>query len=137
MHTPWKNQQMIAEGDSSLLEPEAKLHKYLDRMYDIVQCRHNKYKALSEEDIFKELNKVVQCQVGMKENVETIELEKAIANAKGPFLHDDMHVLTGIPIVDIILNVDWFTAHFDDRKKVLRILKDLFNHCNSFKKLLL
>ena len=137
MHTPWKNQQMNAEGDSSMLQPEERLHKYLDRMYFIVQCRSNKYKTLSEDDIFKELNKVVQCQCGMKENDNTIELEKAINNTKGPFLHDDMHVLTGIPLVDIILNIDWFTAHFDDRKKVLRILKDLFNHCNSFKKLLL
>ena len=48
-----------------------------------------------------------------------------------------MHQLTGIPIVDIMINIDWFTAHFDDRRKVLRILKDLFNNCNSFKKLLL
>ena len=42
-----------------------------------------------------------------------------------------------IPIVDITLNIDWFTADFDDRKKVLTILKSLFNHCNSYKKLLL
>lgn len=48
-----------------------------------------------------------------------------------------MHVLTGIPIVDITLNIDWFTADFDDRKKVLQILKSMFNHCNSYKKLLL
>ena len=48
-----------------------------------------------------------------------------------------MHVLTGIPIVDITLNIDWFTADFDDRKKILQILKAMFNHCNSYKKLLL
>lgn len=48
-----------------------------------------------------------------------------------------MHVLTGVPLVDIIINIDWFTARFDDKKKVLRILKNLFNNCTSFKKLLL
>ena len=45
--------------------------------------------------------------------------------------------MTGIPIVDIMINIDWFTAHFDDRKKVLRILKEIFNHCKDFKRLLL
>jgi len=49
----------------------------------------------------------------------------------------NLHVMTGIPIIDILINIDWFTAHFDDKKKVLRILKELFNHCPSFKRLLL
>ena len=120
-----------------MVEYEKRLLKYLDRMYDIVQCRHPKYKNLSNEEVFKELNKVLQCQVDMQENYEAMEIEKAIHMCKGPFLCDDMHLLTGIPIIDIILNIDWFTAHFDDRKKVLTILKDLFNHCTCFKKLLL
>lgn len=48
-----------------------------------------------------------------------------------------MHILTNIPIVDILINIDWFTAHFEDRNKILRILKELFNHCTTMKKLLL
>lgn len=128
---------MMEEGDSSMVEHEKRLHKYLDRMYEIVEGRQIKFKAMSTEDIFREINKVVQCQLNVKENYETVQLEKSIQNSAGPFLQEDMHVLTGIPIVDITLNIDWFTADFDDRKKVLRILKSMFNHCNSYKKLLL
>ena len=39
-------------------------------------------------------------------------------------------------MVDCILNIDLFTAHFEDRNKVLRIVKELFNHCTTMKKLL-
>ena len=45
--------------------------------------------------------------------------------------------MTGIPLLDIILNIDLFTSRLDDKKKVLRILKTLFNNCTPFKKLLL
>jgi hypothetical protein len=43
---------------------------------------------------------------------------------------------TRIPIVDIIINIDLFTSHFEDRNKVLRIIKELYNHCTSMKKLM-
>jgi hypothetical protein len=43
---------------------------------------------------------------------------------------------TGIPMVDIIINIDLFTSHFEDRNKVLRIIKELYNHCTSMKKLM-
>ena len=46
-------------------------------------------------------------------------------------------IQTNIPLVDIVINIDMFTAHFEDRRKVLRIIKELFNHCTSMKKLLL
>ena len=39
-------------------------------------------------------------------------------------------------MVDIILNIDLFTAHFEDRNKVLTIIKELFNHCTTMKRLL-
>jgi len=45
--------------------------------------------------------------------------------------------MTDIPLVDMILNIDFFTAHFEDRNKILRIVKELFNHCTTMKKLLL
>ena len=48
-----------------------------------------------------------------------------------------LHILTNIPLVDILINIDWFTAHFEDRNKILRIIKELFNHCTTMKKLLL
>lgn len=44
--------------------------------------------------------------------------------------------MTGMPLLDIILNIHCFTAHFDDRLKLIMIIKDLFKNCNSFKKLL-
>ena len=47
-----------------------------------------------------------------------------------------MTILTGVPLVDMIINIDWFTAHFEDRNKVLRIIKDLFNNCAPMKQLL-
>ena len=40
-------------------------------------------------------------------------------------------------MVDIIINIDIFTSNFEHRNKVLRIIKELFDHCNSMKKLLL
>jgi len=46
-------------------------------------------------------------------------------------------IFTNIPLVDIVINIDLFTAHFEDRNKVLRIVKELFNHCTTMKKLLL
>ena len=59
MHMPWKHEQLMVEGDRSMLQHEARLLKYLDRMYDIVQCKSKKYKTITEEITFKELNKVV------------------------------------------------------------------------------
>lgn len=45
-------------------------------------------------------------------------------------------MITGVPLLDIIINIDWFTAHFEDRNKMMRIVKDLFNNCSSMKQLL-
>lgn len=39
-------------------------------------------------------------------------------------------------MVDIIINIDLFTFQFEDRNKILTIVKDLFNHCNNMKRLL-
>jgi hypothetical protein len=44
---------------------------------------------------------------------------------------------TGIPLIDILINIDMFTATFEDRNMVLRIIKELYNHCTTMKKLLL
>jgi hypothetical protein len=43
---------------------------------------------------------------------------------------------TEIPLIDIMVNIDLFTAHFEDRNKVLCIIKELFNHCTTMKRLL-
>jgi hypothetical protein len=45
--------------------------------------------------------------------------------------------MTGIPLIDMLVNIDCFTTTHEDREKVLRILKELFNHCTTMKKLLL
>lgn len=73
----------------------------------------------------------------MKENDETKKFVNEVQKSTGPFAYDDLHLLSDVPLVDIIINIDWFTVRFDDKKKVLRILKNLFNNCTSFKKLLL
>lgn len=39
-------------------------------------------------------------------------------------------------MIDIVINIDWFTAHFEDRNKVVRIVKELFAHSTSMKTLL-
>ena len=44
---------------------------------------------------------------------------------------------TNIPMVDIIVNIDLFTASYEYRNMVLRIIKELYNHCTTMKKLLL
>jgi len=129
---------MREQGDVEMIGPEVQFLKYLDRMFDITQCtNHQKLTNLSDDAIFKELNKVIDVQIEMRENQETMDLIDDLKKLDAPFKDSDLHVMTGIPIIDIIINIDWFTAHFDDRKKVLRILKELFNQCSSFKKLLL
>lgn len=39
-------------------------------------------------------------------------------------------------MIDIVINIDWFTAHFEDRNKVVRIVKELFSHSTTMKSLL-
>jgi hypothetical protein len=120
MHMPWKNEQLEKKGDPELVKVELKLSKYLDRMFEVVQCKSKKYGGQAEDAIFKELDKVIACQL----------------NLEAPEISSGEHVSTGIPLVDCILNIDLFTAHFEDRNKVLRIVKELFNHCTTMKKLL-
>ena len=44
---------------------ELRLAKYLDRMFEIVQCKHKKCVDLQESAIFQELEKVVHCQLAL------------------------------------------------------------------------
>lgn len=59
MHMPWKNKQLNQEGDPDLIVHEVRLQKYLDRMYEIVQAKHKKYAGVTEDGIFKELDKII------------------------------------------------------------------------------
>ena len=52
MEMPWKKKQLEEAGDDDLLKLEVKLQKYLDRMYQIAQIKHDKYKTLTEDAIF-------------------------------------------------------------------------------------
>ena len=52
MHMPSKNRQLNRDGDPNLIQYEVRLAKYLDRMYDIVQCKLKKYESMSEDGIF-------------------------------------------------------------------------------------
>lgn len=42
---------------------ENRLEKYLVRMFEVVQLKQKKYAAMSEDAIFKELDKVIACQL--------------------------------------------------------------------------
>lgn len=93
-------------------------------MYDAVQCKLPKYSALTEDGIFKELDKVIACQLA---------LDASTATDPGP--QEVVALASNVPLVDIIINIDLFTSHFEDRNKVLRIIKELFNHCTTMKRL--
>ena len=92
---------------------------------------------MNEDAIFKELDKVIVCQLDIEINEDTKILKSKIKDMDEALALGQVHILTNIPLVDILINIDWFTAHFEDRNKVLRIIKELFNHCTSMKKLLL
>ena len=47
---------------------EARLNKYIDRMYNIVQSQFKRYQKINENAVFQELDKVVQCQNKMEAN---------------------------------------------------------------------
>jgi len=84
---------------------------------------------MSEDGIFKELDKVIACQLKCDPSPESMQMENNLTMTTTIF--------TNIPLVDIVINIDLFTAQFEDRNKVLRIVKELFNHCTTMKKLLL
>ena len=134
MHQPWKSKQIQVNGDELLLQHELRLQKYLDRMYEVVQCRSKKYQAAAEDAIFGELDQVIAAQLHMESRISPQEANEIYEDLSKDF--PDSKANTGIPLVDIILNISLFTAHFEDRNKVLRIIKELFNHCTTMKRLL-
>ena len=52
MHLPEKNKVITEQGDNDLKTYEMRLVKYMDRMYDMVQCRLKKYGQMTEKAIF-------------------------------------------------------------------------------------
>ena len=79
---------------------------------------------MSEDGIFKEIDKVINCQLSLESNGDGNSATDEVVNLS-----------SHVPLVDIIINIDLFTSHFEDRNKVLRIIKELFNHCTTMKKL--
>lgn len=59
-----------------MVKEETRLHKYLDRMYEIVHCRSKKYEIMTKYGIFEELNKVIQCQMNIELNEKALRIEK-------------------------------------------------------------
>ena len=49
-------------------------------MYEIIQCKHKKYQNLSEESIFKELDKVIACQMHVDVETDAVDTIKAFEN---------------------------------------------------------
>lgn len=80
---------------------------------------------------------MILCQLNLDVNEETHLLLSRVPDLDAALQQGNLHILTNIPIVDILINIDWFTAHFEDRNKILRIFKELFNHCTTMKRLLL
>ena len=118
MNQNWKSIELNKEGDLELSKYETRLKKYLDRMYEIVQCKSKLFPGINEDGIFKELDKVIACQLNI--DIGNTNADK----------------FTQVPLVDIILNIDLFCTHFEDKTKVLTIIKELFNHCTDMKRLL-
>ena len=58
---PRVNQELNIKGDPELSKIEAKLLKYLDRAYEIVNCKEKEHINMGEEAIFKEIDKVIIC----------------------------------------------------------------------------
>lgn len=131
MHMAYKNRELNQQGDEKLTQYENRLEKYLVRMFEVVQLKQKKYAAMSEDAIFKELDKVISCQLSMEISPD-VDLD-AYVSSSGV----SSGLTTKIPIVDIVVNIDLFTATFEDRNMVLRIIKELYNHCTTMKKLLL
>ena len=90
---------------------------------------------MTEESIFQELDQVIACQNQLEVPASVVPMEtgpgRAASGAGTQF------IITNIPLVDIIINIDIFNGHFEDRQKILRIVKEIYNHCTSMKKLLL
>lgn len=64
------SQITMVEGGKWIADSlDKQLVKYIDRLYDVVQCRrNNKVHGVDDEATFAELNKVIQCQVFMRLN---------------------------------------------------------------------
>ena len=96
---------------------------------------------MTEDGIFKELDKVIACQLQLEPPAgcqdQVLQAISEMPNDVGESASGQINPTTKIPLVDMVLNIDLFTAHFEDRSKVLRIIKELFNHCTTMKKLFL
>jgi hypothetical protein len=92
-------------------------------MFDIVRCKDKHFASLSEDEIFREINQVISAETKLEaKNLKDSEMIGQIE--------------IGVPLIDIILNINLFAAHFEDRSKVLTIIKEMFSHCNMMKRLL-
>lgn len=49
-------------------------------MYEVVQCKHKKYQSTTEDGIFKELDKVILCQLNLDVSEETQLLLSKVPN---------------------------------------------------------
>lgn len=92
-----KSNQLDFKENPEFAKIQLRLQKYLDRMNEVVQCKAKKYVNKSDEDIFNEIDKILACQL----HCEDPQFRK----------EQDMQgsVITSIPIIDIILNIDLFS----------------------------
>ena len=66
MYLPEKIRMVSTQGDVNLAIVEDQLAKYLERAYDIVQCKHPKTHGLTPTEVFHGIQKVIDAQLSLE-----------------------------------------------------------------------
>jgi hypothetical protein len=105
-----------------------KLTKYLIRIHRVICFKINKFGKEIPHDIYIPLNVLIECQLLL--NVDT--------NAylgQGGAAAETVNLSSGVPLVDMVVNIDMFTASFDDMHKITAVIKEIFQKSKPMRKL--
>ena len=92
-----------------------KLDKYLVRIYRVLMFKTNKYGAEIPHNIFKPLTVFVDCQL----------LLETQTNAYSGY-NESINLSSGVPLVDLVVNIDMFNSELNHSYKIMHIIKELF-----------
>ena len=95
-----------------------KQYYYSQKIQKVICFKINKYGKEIPHDIYKPLNVLIECQLLL--NVDT-NAYLGLASAT-----QTVNLSSGVPLVDLAVNIDMFTAEFDDSNKITSILKNVF-----------
>ena len=104
-----------------------KLTKYLVRIHRVICFKINKFGKGIPHDIYKPLNVLIECQLLL--NVDT---NAYLGQAAGS---ETVNLSSGVPLVDMVVNIDMFTASFDDTHKITAVIKEMFQNSKPMRKL--